>query len=85
MIWKAKFRKTQLFSFGHAVVASLDPENEQTCSDFLVMSTPKALLKKEARSGLSGGGCSMKAYSWARRRSSEEMASLIWATSHDKT
>ncbi len=41
------------------------------------MSTPNAFVKKEARSGLSGAGCSMNEYSWPSRTSLDEMASLI--------
>ena len=49
----------------------------QTCSGRLVMSTPKALLKKEVKSGLRGGGLSKKLYILSSRAESEDNFSLI--------
>ena len=41
------------------------------------MSTPKALLKKEVKSGLRGGGLSKKLYILSSRAESEDNFSLI--------
>ena len=49
----------------------------QTCSGRLVMSTPKALLKKEVRRGLRGGGLSKKEYILSSKAESEDNFSLI--------
>ena len=46
--------------------------NRFTCSDFLVINTPKALLKNEDNKGLSGGSCSKKEYSFFNIFSSDE-------------
>ena len=42
------------------------------------MSTPKALLKKEVRRGLRGGGLSKKEYILSSKAESEDNFSLIW-------
>ena len=42
------------------------------------MSTPKALLKKEVRRGLRGGGLSRKEYILSSKAESEDSFSLIW-------
>ena len=49
----------------------------QTCSGLLVMSTPKALLKKEVSRGLRGGGLSRKEYILSSNAESEDSFSLI--------
>jgi hypothetical protein len=50
-----------------------------TCSDFRVMRTEKALLKKEARSGLRGASLvSRKEYNLSSRTSSPQIFSLTW-------
>ena len=43
-----------------------------------MISTPKALLKKEVRRGLRGGGLSKKEYILSSKAESEDNFSLIW-------